>query len=183
MLKIVIPETEYYDEGTNQFVTVKEQTLMLEHSLVSISKWESKWHKPFLHQGEDFSEEEALDYFRCMTITQNVNPLVYHALTPTNILEIKEYIDNPMTATTIKKLPGGGGKHANRIITSEVIYYWMVSHQIPSEYEKWHLARLLTLIQVCNIENGPKKNMSKKDIYAQNKALNEARRKRFGSSG
>lgn len=178
MLKITIPGLEYYDEIKNEFVYYNEQVLQLEHSLVSISKWESKWCKPFL-SGNDKTTEQIIDYIRCMTITQNVNPDVYNRLTEQNIKAINEYIDHPMTATTFFDEKGG----SREIITSEIIYYWMVAFNIPFECQKWHLNRLLTLIKVCNVKNNPPKKMSRHEILSRNKALNEARKKELKTKG
>ena len=180
MLEITIPATEIYDEVNNEFVTTKEQTLKLEHSLVSISKWESKWCKPFISNDKK-TVEETIDYIKCMTINKNVDPNVYRCLTAEQINKINEYISAPMTATWFTDKEN---KKTNREqITSELIYYWMVALQIPSEYEKWHLNRLLTLIRVCNIKNQPPKKMSKRDILSRNAALNAARRKQMNSRG
>ena len=180
MLRIVIPSAEYWDETKLEFVYQKEQTLQLEHSLVSLSKWESKWKKPFL--GKDpKTDEETLDYVRCMTITQNVDPAVYLRLSNENICQINEYIEDPMTATTFRKEQA---RQFNReTITSELIYYWMISNNIPPEYQKWHLNRLLTLIRVCNIKNNPPRKRSKGEIMRQNAALNAARRAKLGTKG
>jgi hypothetical protein len=180
MLELVIPETEQYDEARGCFITTKEQTLRLEHSLVSLSKWESKWRKPYLSR-KPKTREEQIDYVRCMTLTQHVDPNVYTALTPKLLETVDAYINDPMTATTFAK--GRRGRSANEIVTAEIIYYWMILHNIPSEYQKWHLNRLMTLINVCNAKNGPKKKMSQKEIFAQNRALNAARRKRANSRG
>ena len=180
MLTITIPGMEYWDEVNEQFITSKAQTLQLEHSLVSLSKWESKWHKSFIHTKEK-TDEEVLDYIRCMTTTQNVDPEVYNRLTRKNIDEINQYIDNPMTATTFSE--DKNGKRNKEIITAEVIYYWMVSLNIPPEYQKWHLNRLITLIRVCNVKNTPSKKRSMREIMAQNRALNEARKKQLNSKG
>lgn len=180
MLTIIIPETEEYDPVTNSFVIRKKEVLSLEHSLVSLSKWESKWKKPFLSE-TDKTPEETLDYIRCMTITQNVDPSVYRRLTIPVIKKINEYIADPMTATTFSEDPNQ--KKNREIVTSELIYYWMVALQIPFECQKWHLNRLITLIRVCNIKNAPPKNMSKGEIYRQNAALNAARRKMHGTKG
>lgn len=180
MLEITIPATEIYDEVNNEFVTTKEQTLKLEHSLVSISKWESKWCKPFISNDKK-TVEETIDYIKCMTINKNVDPNVYRCLTAEQINKINEYISAPMTATWFTDKEN---KKTNREqITSELIYYWMVALQIPSEYEKWHLNRLLTLIRVCNIKNQPPKKMSKRDTLSRNAALNAARRKQMNSRG
>ena len=178
MLEIRVEETEQYNEITNEFITIKPQLLKLEHSLVSISKWESKWHKAFLSNNEK-TPDEIMDYIRCMTINQ-VDPIVYYCLSQKNIDDIKAYIDDPMTATTIKDIPG---KRNYEVVTSELIYYWMVALQIPFECEKWHINRLLTLIRVCNIKNQPAKNIPKREILNQNRLLNEARRKKYHTKG
>lgn len=178
MLEINIEGSEQYNEETSEFIYVKPQVLKLEHSLVSISKWESKWHKPFL-QNNDKTVEEVMDYIRCMTINQ-VNSYVYNALTHDNIDTIQKYIEDPMTATTIKSMPE---KHNNELVTSELIYYWMVALNIPFECEKWHINRLLTLIQICNIKNQPAKNMTRREIMSQNRLINEARRAKYHTKG
>lgn len=175
MLRITIPSQELYNEKENKIITTKETTLQLEHSLVSISKWESKWGKPFISDGEENkSTEELIDYIKCMTITQNVDPKIYNYITVENIKEINEYINAPMTATTIKQTASGTKKER---ITSELIYYWMVANEIPFDCEKWHLNRLLTLIRICSIKNQPSKKMSKNEILSRNAKLNAARRK------
>ena len=179
MLTIVIPETEEYDPCTGTFIIRKKEVLSLEHSLVSLSKWESKWKKPFLSE-ENKTPEESLDYVRCMTIN-SVDPSIYRRLSTSAIQRINEYIGDPMTATTIKEDPNQ--RKSREVVTSEIIYYWMVALQIPFECQKWHLNRLLMLIRVCNIKNTPPKKMSKGDIYRQNSALNAARRKMHGTKG
>lgn len=179
MLKIVVPAGEFWNAQTETFINTPRQELQLEHSLVSISKWEAKWEKSFLSDEKTY--EETIDYIRCMTLTQNVNPQVYLALTSENITEVSNYIKRPMTATTINNM--GPKKHSKEKITSELIYYWMIALNIPMECQKWHLNRLLMLIQVCNIKNSPNKKMGRKDIYSQNRALNEARRRHLNSRG
>ena len=181
MLKITVPAMEYWDEQKEMFIQKREQTLQLEHSLVSLSKWESKWNKPFLDRN-DKTYEETIDYIKCMTITQNVDPEVYTRLSNENIEVVNEYIGRSMTATTINdRRKGRAGK---RIVTSELIYYWMIAFNIPFECQKWHLSRLMTLIQVCEIENSPQKGKrSKADIMAENKALNEARKRQLKTRG
>lgn len=179
MLKITVPEMEFYDEDNNEFIMFNEQVLQLEHSLVSISKWESKWHIPFL-DGKDKTIEQIIDYVRCMTITQNVKPEVYNRLTEDNLKAINDYIENPMTATTFSDI---NQRPSREIITSEIIYYWMVSFNIPFECQKWHLNKLLTLIKVCNIKNSPPKKMSRQEILSRNRALNEARKKNLNTRG
>ena len=180
MLQITIPATEQFNEETNEFVTTKAQTLQLEHSLISLSKWESKWCKSFI-DSKNKTNEETLDYVRCMTLTSNVKPEVYQCLTPQNIADINAYIDAPMTATVFNDIGDKGGK--KDVITSELIYYWMIANNIPFECEKWHLNRLITLIRVCNIKNTPPKKMSKRDIMSRNAALNAARRQQMNSRG
>lgn len=182
MLTITIKGREEYDPSKNKFINVKDTVLVLEHSLVSISKWEAKWHKPFLSK-EDKSFEETLDYIKCMTITQNVDPNVYMLLTKENIKEINDYISDPMTATWFNEDPTSQSKKNSKQITSELMYYWMVALNIPWEAQKWHFNRFLTLIRICNIENQPSKKLSKKQIMSKNAALNAARRKNLGTSG
>lgn len=182
MLTIVIPEQDLFDERTNSFIPIRKQKLQLEHSLVSISKWESKWHKPFLGKDKK-TTEETIDYVRCMTITQNVDPIVYLGLTSDNIRDINAYIDNPMTATWFNKDDQKKKNNSGEVVTSELIYYWMIALQIPPEYQKWHLNRLLTLIQVCNIKNQPAKKMRRQDILARNRSLNEARKAKYHTKG
>ena len=180
MLQITIPATEYFNDETQEFHTLKEQTLQLEHSLISISKWESKWCKVFLSKQEK-TLEETIDYVKCMTITQNVSPDIYSRLTMANMKEIEDYIAAPMTATFFSK--NQQGKSSNEPVTSELIYYWMIALNIPFECEKWHLNRLLTLVKVCNIKNQPPKKMSKRSLMQRNAALNAARRKQHNTMG
>lgn len=179
MLKITIPASEQYDSVNNLFCYTKEQTLVLEHSLVSISKWESKWRKPFLGK-ERKTFEETIDYIKCMTLTQNVDPLVYNGITQSVINEVFDYIDEPMTATTFSKEKASPNRE---VITAEIIYYWMIALQIPFECQKWHLNRLLTLIKVCSIKNSPNRKMSKRELMSRNRALNASRRKTLNSRG
>ena len=180
MLQIVISGTEQWDEVHQEFVYTKEQTLILEHSLVSISKWEAKWHKSFLSKKEK-THEETLDYIKCMTLTPNVDPEVYNCLTPDIFEQINNYIAAPMTATVFSNEKGGP---ANReVVTSELIYYWMIALNIPFECQKWHLNRLLTLIRVCNIKNAPPKKMGKRALMSRNASLNAARRQSLNTRG
>lgn len=180
MLKITIKGKELFDERTNEFISTNDTVLQLEHSLISLSKWESKWHKPFLNNN-DKTEEEMIDYIRCMTITQNVDPSVYYGLSQKNILEIKNYMDDPMTATWFSDK--SNPKSKQKAVTAELIYYWMITLGVPISLEKWHLNRLLTLIRVCNIENSPKKKMKRNDVLRQNSSLNQIRRQMMNSSG
>lgn len=180
MLQITIPAAELFDEEKQEFINVKEQTLQLEHSLVSLSKWESKWCKVFLSK-ENKSWEETLDYIKCMTLTQNVKPEVYDRLTKANIVDIEAYISAPMTATYFPKEQSG--KSSREQVTSELIYYWMIALNIPFECQKWHLNRLLTLIKVCNLKNKPPKKMSKRELMSRNAALNAARKQQLNTNG
>ena len=181
MLEITIPGTEEWDENKEEFITTKETTLRLEHSLVSLSKWESRWCKPFL-DSKDKTIEETLDYIRCMTLTQNVDPNVYYGLTSENVQQVEDYISAPMTATTISRRNAKtfGPKET---ITSELIYYWMIALNIPFECQKWHLTRLITLIEVCNIKNSPPKKLSRNELLMRNTELNAQRRKALNSKG
>ena len=181
MLRITIPATEMWDEGNQEFKYTKECTLQLEHSLVSLQKWESKWRKPFLSK-DGMTTEETIDYIRCMTITQNVPPEVYGSLTHENIKEVEEYINAPMTATWFSE-EKKTGRSNGEVVTAELIYHWMIALQIPSEYRKWHLNQLLTLIRVCNVKNAPPKKMGKRAIMSRNAALNAARRQQFNTNG
>ena len=180
MLQIILEEPEMWNEEKQEFVNAKGQTLQLEHSLVSISKWESKWHKAFLGK-QPKTLEETLDYVKCMTLTQNVDPATYLKLKPEHFRVIKEYIDSPMSATRISDFH----KAANNgeTVTSELIYYWMTAMNIPFECQKWHLNRLLTLIRICSIKSQPPKKRSRSEVLRQNHALNEARRKKYNSRG
>lgn len=180
MLQIIVPASEQWDEKNNVFVSSKETVLQLEHSLISISKWEAKWQKPFL-SNDTKSVEQILDYIKCMTINTNVDPVVYHCLTNENIEDVNKYIGSPMTATWFHE--GQEGQRNREIITSELIYYWMIALNIPFECQKWHLNRLLTLIRVCNIKNKPPKKQSRNEILSRNAALNEARRKKLNTKG
>lgn len=180
MLEICLPAMEIYDASLNQFTDLPTQTLQLEHSLISLSKWESKWKKPFLTNIPK-TEEEVRDYIRCMTLTRNVNPLRYQYLPASVFDQIHQYIDDPMTATTINDSKRKPVK--KRTVTAELIYHWMIALGIPFECQKWNLNRLMTLIRVCEIENGGGKKMSKKDIYAQNRAINAARLAQYGGRG
>lgn len=176
MLQITVPSCEMFDERTEMFITSKEYTLNLEHSLLSISKWESKYCKPFFND-KNKTTNEFIDYIKCMTLNKNIPDIVYSCLTRNNFKDITNYINHPMTATTIKETK----KFSRDIITSEVIYYWMVSFNIPFECEKWHINRLLMLIKVCNAMNNTK-NSSRPDMLARHK-LNQSRRAKAHSKG
>lgn len=184
MPKIIhIPQQEFFNQQTQEFYYTEEATFKIEHSLVAIAKWESKWHVPFLDDRVEKTNEMVIDYIKCMTITQNVKPSVYENIPPNVIQEIREYIEDPMTATkftNIKKDPNTG-----EFVTNELVYYWMVTAGIPLECEKWHFNRLITLIRICGEKSkDPKSNkMNRRDIYNQNRALNEARKKALHTRG
>lgn len=181
MLKLEIPDVELYNEEKNEFFTIPGCTLVLEHSLVSLSKWEAKWHKPFLAK-DNKSRKEILDYVRCMTITQNVNDDIYKYM-PSHILDrIGDYIEDPMTATTFAQ-NNSKNSVSREVITSEIIYFWMINFNIPMECQKWHLNRLLTLINVCNLKFQPKRKMTPQEIAARNRALNAERKAKYGTRG
>lgn len=180
MLEITIKKQRLFNEKTSEFIHIDEQTLLLEHSLVSLSKWERKWHKPFI--SSDKTKEEILDYIKMMTITKNVDPLIYDNMSEDILSKIKDYIDNPMTATTFSNHSNNGSVN-NEIITAEIIYYWMITLQIPVEFEKWHINSLLTLIRVCEIKNSPPKKRSSREIASRTAALNAARRQQYAKKG
>lgn len=182
MLRVVIPPSDLYNEETNEFIFVKGAELQLEHSLISLKKWESKWHKPFLGKKgsaiiDDKTAEEILDYIRCMTITTNVDPEIYKYIPASELEKIFSYIEDPMTATWFGEDKNKEqGFTRGKVITAEVIYYWMIKLNIPVEFQKWHLNQLLTLIRVINAEETPSKKMSKEELLARNAKLNAARR-------
>lgn len=180
MLKIVIPGREFFDENKNEFVYTDPKEVTLEHSLISISKWESKWHKPFLDEKHEKTEAEFIDYVRCMSLS-NVPDDLFENISPMNKVEIMQYIQDSMTATWFAK--ESTPAPSNKIITSEVIYSWMIQNEIPFECQKWHLNRLLTLIRVCSLENMPAKKMSPLSILSQNASLNKMRRAALHSKG
>ena len=187
---VTIQPREFYDEVNNRFITVKETTLVLEHSLISISKWEAKYKKPFLVEKSMSTVEEVIYYMKCMTVSpQKVDDAVYYAMDEETVKSIMEYINDPMTATWFAddKMPGNNKKRRKEVLTSEVIYWQMTALQIPWQCEKWHLNRLLTLIKVCSAKNeeayGDKKKMSKGDLMKRNAALNAQRRAKLNSKG
>jgi hypothetical protein len=186
MLKLTIPAVDYFDDAQQLFITQAAAVLELEHSLVSLSKWESIHEKAFLGP-EEKTREETLGYIYCMTLTPDVPPEVYQNLSNDNIKQIQNYIGANMTATTITNLAETKSAPKRReIITAEIIYYWMVSHNIPFECQHWHLNRLITLIQVCNEKNKPedkKKKMSQRELAARNRELNAQRKAKLNTTG
>ena len=187
MLEIIVPAGERYDEEKNEFVTIdKPITLQLEHSLISISKWEELWGTPYFSD-EEKTDEQIISYLKCMTINRNISASVYDCLSKDNIEAINSYIKAKHTATWFssdekKSFIKKGGRRGD-IITSEIIYYWMIALQIPFECEKWHINKLITLIRVCQEKNEPANKMSKADILKRNAALNAARRKAMKTRG
>lgn len=176
MYKLEIPEREGLNLKTNEFINVKACTLHLEHSLLTISKWESKWHKPFL-SGETHSEEESLSYFKCMCLDKDVDPNVWYLLTPLEKSGILRYIDDPMSGTTFRKEPNAEGN--DEIMSSELMYYYMAQNQIPFSCEKWHLNRLLTLLRICGIKNkvNDKPKSSQSQLLNKYASMHAARKK------
>ncbi len=179
MLTIYVPGLELFDEDNNEFIVSSGQTLKLEHSLVSVSKWESNWNKPFLSDDQK-TTEESIDYIRCMTISQNIKPETYMNISNDVMVVISQYIEASMTATTFLDRKRSMNKET---ITVEIIYYWMITLNIPKECEKWHLNRLLTLINVCNMKSKAPEKMSKGELNRRNRDLNDARKKALNSKG
>ena len=183
MLRIEVPGGELYNEQTGEFIKVSPQTLELEHSLLSISKWESKWHKPYFGL-EQKTEEEAIDYLKCMSLHPIKDPLIFTCLTQENVIAIRSYMNDPMTATTFSKRSlEVKHKKSAKFTTSEEIYYSMFSYGIPIECQKWHINRLTTLLHIFAIREAPPKKMSKKQTLAEYAALNAKRRAATGSKG
>lgn len=181
MLQLIFPEIEGWDETKEEFVLLaKEQKIIIEHSLVSISKWESRWGKPFLTKDVK-TIEETIDYIKCMTITQNVRPELYDRIRNEHIELVNSYIEDSMTATWFRD--DGDSNRNSEIITSEKIYYWMIMLNIPVKCEKWHLNRLLTLIRVINEENKPRTKTNTNELIQRRKAENEARKKQWNTKG
>ena len=179
MLTITIPSYELFNDVTQEFISENERVIHLEHSLLSISEWESRWNKPFLSNMEKTSNE-IIDYVRCMTLTEGVPETAYLYIDNEQYKLINDYIAAPMTATTISEPPG---KVSREIMTSELLYYYMIAANIPFECERWHLNRLLTLIRICSIKSQPEKKRPINEVMKSNAALNAARKKQFNTKG
>lgn len=180
MLTILVPGAKYLDDSTQTFIEVKPKVLHLEHSLASVALWESLWEKPFF-SNNSMTVTQTLDYIKCMTLDENVDPLVYKGIKNDLVKKIEEYIKRPMTATWFSETEKPKGR--KKIITAEIIYYQMATLNIPFECDKWHLNRLLTLIRVCADKNAPPKKMSKNEVFRRNRELNAANRRRAKSNG
>lgn len=190
MLRVEIPEQkDIFDENTQMFLPETKKTVLnLEHSLIAISKWESKWKVPYLDPSIKKSHEMEIDYIKCMTINNNlIDPNIYNVIPMPIYKQILDYIADPMTATQFKSTNNvkkrGSSITGEKIITSELLYYYMIANNIPSEYEKWHVSRLMVLIRICGIKNGPVKKKSKQEIISENDRINEERRKQLHSTG
>lgn len=177
MITVTIQERELFDERTNSFISIPRTELKLEHSLISLSRWESKWKKPFLGN-EERTKQETLDYIACMSIDKNVDTNIIECLDVDSYKKILDYISDPCTATKVyDRRPNKPGRK-QETMTSEVIYYYMIYYGIPFSCEKWHLNRLLMLIRVCSVKGGTtQQSMDMNSIFAQNRALNAARRR------
>ena len=180
MLKLNVVGDEYYNEETQEFVTHGDFVLELEHSLVSLSKWESIYNRPFLSTGGK-TAEEIMSYISCMILSPVYPEDAVARLSNTNLDTINDYIESKQTATTFGEMPDRKGR--GETITAELIYYWMVAFTIPFECETWHLNRLFALIRICNIKNAPAKKLSRSEVARRNRDLNEKRRAELGTNG
>jgi hypothetical protein len=180
MLTVIVSGTESFDEATGKFLVVDGTTLELEHSLVSLSKWESIHEKAFLGK-EAKTSEEVVSYIECMVLTSEIPPEVFQELSEANLTAINDYLNAQMTATSFMETPGA--KNSREVVTSELIYYWMTVFSIPFECEHWHLNRLFTLIRICNIKQEKPKKQNRAQIAARNRELNEQRKKQHGTMG
>lgn len=187
MLILKLEGEEFWNEKLERFGYSDPIEVKLEHSLVSINKWESKYHVPFLGREHEKTPEEFIDYIRFMAISKNVDDEAIRRIITSKeyMTAIKNYMDDTMTATKFSKQQQAQARinQGGEYITAELIYYWMVTLQIPFECEKWHINKLLTLIQVCNLKNTPPKKMPMNEIHAQNRALNAARRAKYHTKG
>lgn len=182
MLEVIIPEDEFYDQSTNKFITIPSCKIVIEHSLISVAKWESKWHMPYLSDSPR-SPIQELDYIKCMIIGSIPNDLTLKTLSAENIKLIRDYINNPMTATTFQKNSKSTGRGKKENTTAETIYAHMFAHSIPIDCQKWHLNRLLTLLRVCDLKNSPRDKMTKKQTAMWNAEQNALRKAKYNTRG
>jgi len=180
MLTIRVGATPSFDDDKQEFVENGGFYLQLEHSLVSLSKWESEHEKPFLGKGEK-SGDEVLDYVRCMVLTENPPEDFLQKLSKENLEAINAYIDRKMTATWFSEQPGA--PKSREVITSELVYYWMTTYNIPFECQYWHLNRLFTLIRIATLKSGKPKKMSKTEVAKRNREINAQRKAQLGTKG
>lgn len=180
MLKIIVPSMDLFNEEDNTFTTVPETIIELEHSLLAMSKWESKFQVPFLGSSPK-TNQEMLEYVRLMIVTPNYPENILSRLTSENYDSIKEYIESSQSATTFSNRSKAKGKP--EIITSELIYYWMVAFTIPFECESWNLNRLFALIRICDIKNSKPKPMTQRELAERNRSINEQRKAKLGTRG
>jgi hypothetical protein len=180
MLKLILEGDEFYDEASNTFSTVGDVVLEFEHSLVSLSKWESIFQKPFL-KPEEKTAEEILAYIEAMILNENYDENIISRLTQANLDRINAYIESPQSATTFGYMPETTGR--GETITSELVYYWLVAFNIPFECQHWHLNRLFALIRICNIKNSKPKKMSRSEVAQRNRDLNAQRKAQLNTTG
>lgn len=179
MLEITVPKTNLFDEKNGKFIYVESETLSLEHSLIAISKWEAKYCKPFFGRDRK-TNEEVLEYIKCMTVNKVKNPLIYSCLSTESLTEISNYIESKQSATWFSENKNGSPRE---VITSELIYYWMIACNIPFECQKWHINRLLTLVRVCQMKQQDPKKMSQSDMLRQRAKLNAERKAKMHTHG
>jgi hypothetical protein len=181
MLTLTIGGTEVFNEEDQTFSVVDSTVLQLEHSLLSLSKWESKTLKPFLSTDKKTPRELEL-YVEAMIITSDFEPDIVRRFSQKDLDAVNAYINSSESATTFGNMPETKGR--GEIVTSELIYYWMVMFNIPFHpCETWHLNRLLALIRIANIKNSKSKKMSRHELVARNRALNEERRAKLNTRG
>jgi hypothetical protein len=180
MLTITVGATDVYDESDEKFSTHGGIELQLEHSLVSLSKWESEFEKPFLGKSGK-TTEETLAYIRYMVLTPNPPEDFLQSLSKENMEEINRYIDRKMTATWFSDQPGE--PKSREVITAELVYYWMTVFNIPFACETWHINRLFTLIRICNVKQAKPQKMSRGETARRNRELNAQRRSQLGTRG